>query len=129
MVYALDRGVGKLVNKLKEKGVFENTLIVFLSDNGGKTIASANNFPRRDGKGSTCEGGYRVSMFFHWPKHVPAGQISDFPISAMDLYPIFAYLAKAKIPEGKQLDGKNIWDDFSNGQNPYKDQNIYALRH
>lgn len=129
MVHAVDRGVGEVVESLKKTGQFENTLIVFLSDNGGKTVTGANNYPLTAGKGSTYEGGFRVPMFFHWPEHVPAGTTFDYPVSTLDFYPTFVGLGGAAIPEGKVLDGKNIWDDFVAGNNPRKGEMIYALRH
>ncbi|WP_117883730.1 sulfatase-like hydrolase/transferase [Aureibaculum luteum] len=129
MVYAVDRGVNEIEEALKATGQFENTLIVFLSDNGGKTTQGATNYPLSKGKGSTQEGGYRVPMFFHWPNKVPAGKRFDYPVSALDFYPTFAGLANAKIPEGKKLDGKDIWNDFLAGKNAHKDENIYVLRH
>lgn len=129
MVYAVDRGVGKLAETLKSTGEFDNTLIVFLSDNGGKLSLGANNGPLKEGKGSTHEGGYRVPMFFHWPKHVPAGKRFKHPVTTLDFYPTFARLAGAEIPVGKQLDGKDIWDDFLAGRSPRKNEMIYAVRH
>ncbi|MFD0835935.1 sulfatase [Mariniflexile aquimaris] len=129
MVYAVDRGVGELVAALKATNQYENTLIVFLSDNGGRTDQGANNFPLRGVKGDTYEGGYRVPMFFHWPNQVPAGKKFDFPVTALDLYPTFAGLAKATIPKEKQLDGKNIWNDVVKGSNPRKGEMIFSMRH
>lgn len=129
MVYAVDRGVGNVVKTLKATKQFENTLIVFLSDNGGKLSLGATNTPLTGGKGDTNEGGYRVPMFFHWPKKVASGKRYDYPVSALDFYPTFAGLAKATIPNRKQLDGKNIWDAFLSGNNPRKGEMIYALRH
>ena len=129
MVYAVDRGVGKLANALKSNGQLDNTLIVFLSDNGGKLSLGATNYPLQKGKGSTQEGGYRVPMFFYWPKGVPAGKIVDHPVSALDFYPTFARLGKAKIPVKKILHGKDIWDDFNAGKNAHAQDMIYALRH
>ena len=129
MVYAVDRGVGEVVEALKETGEYENTLIVFLSDNGGKLTEGATNFPLREGKGSTCEGGYRVPMFFHWPGKVASGKTFPYPVSALDFYPTFAKLAQAELPAGKVLDGKDIWPTFSQGQNPRRGEMIYILRH
>jgi arylsulfatase A-like enzyme len=129
MVYAVDRGVDNLVQTMKAAGELDNTLIVFLSDNGGKLGLGANNAPLREGKGSTCEGGYRVPMFFHWPGNVPAGGRYDHPVSALDFYPTFARLARAKVAADKQLDGKHIWDDFQAGRSPRKGEMVYALRH
>ncbi|SDR69713.1 Arylsulfatase A [Polaribacter sp. KT25b] len=129
MVYAVDRGVKKIVASLKESGQFDNTLIVFMSDNGGKTTSGATNYPLKEGKGSVYEGGFRVPMFFHWPNVVPAGKKYDFNVSAIDVYPTFARLSGAKIPEGKRLDGKNMWDNFMLNRDSHKDESIYVLRH
>ena len=129
MVYAVDRGVGEVVAALKKKGEYENTLIVFLSDNGGKLTEGATNFPLREGKGSTCEGGYRVPMIFHWPGKVAGGKTFPYPVSALDFYPTFAKLAQAELPAGKELHGKDIWPTFSQGKNPRKGEMIYVLRH
>jgi arylsulfatase A-like enzyme len=129
MVYAVDRGVGELVEALKATNQYDNTLIVFLSDNGGRTDKGANNYPLRGVKGDTYEGGFRVPMFFHWPNHVPAGKKFEHPVTALDFYPTFAGLAKAKISQDKQLDGKNIWNELVKGENPRKGEMIFAMRH
>lgn len=129
MVYAVDRGVGKVVDALMETQQLESTLIVFLSDNGGKIGAGSNNGPLQQGKGSVCEGGIRVPMFFHWPAQVPKGKRYVHPVSALDFYPTFAALAKAQLSAEKQLDGTNIWDAFRAGTSPRQNQPIYALRH
>lgn len=129
MVYAVDRGVGRLVEALKATDTFDNTLIVFLSDNGGKIGAGSNNAPLSQGKGSICEGGFRVPMFFHWPGTVPSGQRFEHPVSALDFYPTFARLAGAAMPKDKQLDGKDIWVAFLSSRNPRADESIFALRH
>lgn len=128
MVHAVDRGVGELVASLKETGEYEDTLIVFFSDNGGKESLGADNGPLRNGKGSVAEGGFRVPMFFHWPEKVPE-VVYPHPVSALDFYPTFASLAGASIPEGKKLDGKNIWEDLLAGRNPRADEMIMAVRH
>lgn len=129
MVSAVDRGVGQVVDALDEADQLENTLIVFLSDNGGKIGAGANNGPLQQGKGSVCEGGIRVPMFFHWPGRVANGKKYVHPVSALDFYPTFAHLAKAKIPATKQLDGTDLWDAFQAGISPRQNQPIYAVRH
>ena len=129
MVYAVDRGIGQIVKTLKETKQFDNTLIVFLSDNGGNFDHGANNYPLKGTKGDTWEGGYRVPMFFHWPKKIPAGQRFDYPVSSLDLYPTFVHIANTTVPEGKILDGKDIMGDLIAGTDPHKDQMIYALRY
>ena len=129
MVYAVDRGVGEIVKSLKETNQYENTLIVFLSDNGGNFDHGANNYPLKGTKGDTFEGGFRVPMFWHWPNKVAAGVRFDHPVSALDLYPTFAHLANTNLPKGKKVNGKNIWNDLAANTSPHKDEMIFAYRY
>ncbi len=129
MVYAVDRGVSKIVKSLKTTGEYDNTLIIFYSDNGGRPDKGANNFPLKGRKGSVYEGGYRVPMFFHWPNIVPSGMIYDKPISALDLYPTFSKLAEAKLPDSKILDGKDMWTNFMENKEVHVNDNIFTMRH
>ncbi len=129
MVYAVDRGVGRIVKTLKETKQFDNTLIVFLSDNGGNFDHGANNYPLKGTKGDTWEGGYRVPMFFHWPQKITKGQRFDLPITSLDLYPTFVQLAETSIPKDKKLAGEDIMDDLLSGNDMLKNRMIYALRH
>jgi arylsulfatase A-like enzyme len=137
MMYAVDRGVGTIVDTLKDPNrdgnesdsILDETLIVFLSDNGGKILQAGNNAPLQDDKGSTHEGGIRVPMFMHWPTKVPSQAVFDHPVLALDLYPTFAGLAGASIPSDKKLDGKDIWEDFVAGKNPHPDETMFWLRH
>ena len=129
MVYAVDRGVGRIVETLKANNQFDNTLIVFMSDNGGKLGQGASNYPLKEGKGSVYEGGFRTPMLMHWPQQVAAGKQFEHPVLALDLYPTFAALGGASLPENNKLDGKNIWQDLQANQNPHQDELIYVLRH
>jgi len=129
MVHALDRGVGNVVDSLKATGQYDNTLIVFFSDNGGRTDQGASNLPLKGRKGDTYEGGYRTPMFFHWPDVVKAGERYEHPVTALDFYPTLSGLAKAKIPADKQLDGKDIWDSLLTAKNPREGELIYTIRH
>ncbi|MFG0254057.1 MAG: sulfatase-like hydrolase/transferase, partial [Rhodopirellula sp. JB053] len=128
MMTAVDRGVGLVTDALKKRGRFENTLVVFLSDNGGKSVFGSSNAPFRGVKGDTWEGGFRVPMFFHWPEKIPA-QKFDFPVSSLDFYPTFAAVADAKIPSNKQLDGVNLLSSLVQGNNPRPNEVIFAMRH
>ncbi len=129
MVHSIDRGVGQVVDTLKATGEYDNTLIVFLSDNGGVPNQGADNTPLKGRKGDTWEGGYRVPMIFHWPGVVPAGRTYHHPVSALDFYPTFSSLADASIPEGKELDGKDIWTSFLADSSARKGEMIYTIRH
>ena len=129
MVYAVDRGVGKIVDALSDTGQLNSTLIVFLSDNGGRLDEGGNNFPLRAGKGSVHEGGYRSPMFMHWPDRLNAGTRFEYAVLALDFYPMFAGLAGAVIPADQKLDGRDIWQDILSGQNPHHGEFLYTLRH
>ncbi len=137
MVYAVDRGVGNIVDALNDPNrdgdaadsIMDSTLIVFLSDNGGKILQAGNNAPLQDDKGSTHEGGIRVPMFMHWPGNVPAKAVFNHPVLALDFYPTFASLAEASIPGDKKLDGKDIWNDLLANRNPHEDETLFWLRH
>ncbi|MER2490796.1 sulfatase family protein [Catenovulum sediminis] len=129
MVYALDRGVGQVVETLKKTGQYENTLIVFFSDNGGKPPAGGNNAPLRGRKGDTLEGGFRVPMFFHWPEKIKGGQTYPHIVSALDLYPSFLSLAKVESKKAKKLDGVNVMPAILANKNARPGQSIFAMRH
>ncbi len=102
MVFALDRGVGRVRQYLKESGQLENTLITFFSDNGGATINASWNGRLSGAKGSLREGGIRVPMIWSWPSHLPAAARHAGPVSSLDLLPTFMAAAEAKpLPLGK----------------------------
>lgn len=129
MVWAVDRGIGKITEALKGTGAFDNTLIVFLSDNGGKLGAGANNGPLSEGKGSVADGGIRVPMFFHWPAGLEGGRQYDHPVSSLDYYPTFAALAGAEVPYSQKLDGLDILSAVKANQSAREGKAMFALRH
>ncbi|MEX0331080.1 MAG: sulfatase-like hydrolase/transferase [Puniceicoccaceae bacterium] len=131
MVYSMDRGIGQVVDALKATGQYDNTLIVFLSDNGGRTdtAGQGRNAPLRGRKGDTWEGGFRVPMIMHWPGVITSGDDYVHPVTALDFYPTFARLAGASIPEGKELDGKDIWYSLIADRSPRPGEPIYAVRY
>jgi arylsulfatase A-like enzyme len=86
MVDNLDRNIGLLIQKLKEKHVFENTMLVFTSDNGG-LYGITRQKPLRAGKGSYYEGGIREPFFFVYDKKIESGTKSDVPITNLDIFP------------------------------------------
>ncbi|MDP0492113.1 MAG: sulfatase-like hydrolase/transferase [Verrucomicrobiota bacterium JB023] len=111
MMFALDRGVGRLVDYLEEKGERENTLIVFFSDNGGATNNGSWNGPLAGRKGSLREGGVRVPFIFSWPARLPQGEVTGMPLSALDLLPTFLAAAEA---EPLSLEGPLPHEDRGN---------------
>ncbi len=102
----LDEGIGKVVAALKATGQYENTLIVFTSDNGGHLPSLANNGPTRDGKQSMYEGGLRVPAAMVWPGKVKPGSISDQINLTMDLFPTLLEIAGIK--PSKAIEGRSF---------------------
>lgn len=89
MLFALDRGVGRIRECLQETGQWDNTLCVFLSDNGGATNNGSWNGFLRGVKGCLREGGIRVPMIWTWPARFGGGQVCDAAVSALDILPTF----------------------------------------
>ena len=129
MVYSVDRGVKAIIESLKATGQYENTMIVFLSDNGGKVIWGGKNEPLREGKGSAHEGGHRVPMMVHWPNGISKGKRYAYPVSSLDFYPTFLTLAGAKVPDGKELDGIDIWPALTQNKSAREGGSLYVIRH
>lgn len=102
MVWAMDRGVGRVVDELKQSGQMENTLIVFFSDNGGATGNASWNGPLSGCKGCLKEGGVRIPMMWSWPVQIPKNRTSEAVMSSLDLLPTFMAAADAKpLPLGE----------------------------
>jgi arylsulfatase A-like enzyme len=112
MVCAIDDGVGQLLAALRETNQEENTLIFFLSDNGGpsegKGRNGSSNLPLRGAKGSVWEGGIRVPFVAQWKGKLPAGKTFASPVISLDITATAVALAGAKVPENVKLDGVNI---------------------
>jgi len=112
MVKAVDDNVGRLLKKLEELGIAENTFIVFTSDNGGyinkyKDKAVTTNFPLRSGKGSLYEGGIRIPTIIYYPKHPGKGKKIDTPISTNDYFPTVLEIT-GTTNNVKNIDGKSF---------------------
>ena len=107
-VSELDHSVGRVLKAVGDAKLDENTLIVFLSDNGPTTLGSAG--PLLGGKYVTTEGGHRVPAIFRWTGKISAGEVCDTMISSMDLLPVFCELAGVPLPTDRKIDGANILD-------------------
>jgi len=113
MVRAVDRNIGRVMEKIRELGLAGNTLVVFTNDNGGggnniaiHTRNTAINIPYRGHKFDVLEGGVRVPFIMHWPGQVPVGQTFDGIVSTVDVFPTFAKVANATLPGN--LDGVDL---------------------
>jgi len=107
MIDSVDQGVGRMMDKLDELNLTDNTVVFFFSDNGGYAGATSNQ-PLRGFKGTFYEGGIREPMAVRWPGVVKAGTKCDTPVISTDFFPTMLEMAGAKAPGGKVLDGQNI---------------------
>ena len=108
MVSAVDDGVGNVLRTLKDNGIEENTLIVFLSDNGGAHNNASQNTPLRGTKGSVYEGGLRVPFAMQWKGVIPANTRYEESVSSLDIMASIVDILDIKTNPKKPLDGVNI---------------------
>lgn len=114
MIENMDEAAGAVMAALKERGVEENTLIVFASDHGA--MAPGSNAPWRDFKETLFEGGIRTPVLARWPGKIKAGTVDDRPWMLMDLTASFLKLAGASPPDGLPLDGHPVLVDVVEGR-------------
>ena len=140
MVTCLDDEIGRVVNALDKKGLRDNTLILFHSDNGGtrnamfagvmadmsKVKIPCDNGPYRDGKGTLYEGATRVCALANWPGHIQPGTAEGL-IHAVDIYPTLDTLAGASTAKCKPLDGVNVWDTIAQHKPSPRTEIIYNV--
>jgi len=114
MVKELDVQMEMLINALKEQGLFENTLFIFTSDNGGllitETIKSGHksNDTNRGGKNQAYEGGHKVPFIAHWPKKIKPNSISHKPILGIDIFNTLAAVTNQRIDDDQAMDSSNL---------------------
>lgn len=139
-ITALDEQIGRAIAALEAKGLRDNTLIVFQSDNGGtrdamfageidssKIIIPCDNGPYRNGKGTLYEGGTRVVSLVNWPGHIKPGITIDEMIHVTDMFPTIASIAGASTAKSKPLDGVNQWPTISEGKPSARTEVIYNV--
>ncbi|MFP6693408.1 MAG: sulfatase-like hydrolase/transferase, partial [Pirellulales bacterium] len=107
MLQHLDDGVGDVVAKLKEEELFDDTLLFFLTDNGGSKAMRADNTPLRGFKGSLDEGGIRTPFIVSWPSKFSGKRSIDTPVISLDILPT-TLDAIGKLPAGNDFDGKSL---------------------
>ena len=112
LLLGLDDAVGRIMTHLQQSGADRDTLLIFISDNGGSGLFpflaynTGINFPLRGNKGQTLEGGIRVPFFVAWPGRLPAGKTYDHPVIALDILPTACALAGVKTPAN--IDGVDL---------------------
>ena len=113
MIESLDQNVGKVLNALERNHLAENTLVIFVSDNGGLFIKRDDqvfgswNYPLRGGKGTLYEGGLRVPTILRWPGNIKPGQVSDELMISTDILPTI--LEAVNQPINLQTEGVSLW--------------------
>ncbi|MEM8736648.1 MAG: sulfatase-like hydrolase/transferase, partial [Planctomycetota bacterium] len=120
----VDMAVGKVVRKLEELKLRDNTLIIFTSDNGPETLRRYARAKRSWGRPTplrgmklwTTDAGFRVAGIMSWPRQIDPGQTGDEVVSSLDFLPTFCRLAKRELPENRTLDGTDLSPVFSGRQ-------------
>jgi len=102
----LDHEVGNILNCLHEQGLTNDTIVIYVGDNGGSTPIYADNTPLRGGKYTLYEGGIRVPLIISWPGQFQQNQVTNNVISAMDIFPTLCRLTDVTIPAN--IDGMDI---------------------
>ncbi len=110
MITNIDDNVGRLMAKLKALGIERDTVVIFMTDNGGTAGTRVYNAGMRAQKGTPFEGGTRVPLFVHWPGTLAGGADVDALTAHVDLFPTIADLARAEIPEATaaKLEGRSL---------------------
>ena len=137
MVSTVDRRIGRIMDKLDELELRENTLVFYMSDNGHSTEDAWNWDFRygayggggytgqwRGAKGSFLEGGIRVPAIISMPGTIPEGEVRDQAVSNMDLFPTIVEMCGLKAPERK-LDGQSLWPIINDSQAPSSHNQMY----
>jgi arylsulfatase A-like enzyme/L-ascorbate metabolism protein UlaG (beta-lactamase superfamily) len=111
MVESVDQGVGRVLDKLEELGVADDTVVMFMSDNGGLSTAEGqptSNLPLRAGKGWLYEGGIREPMIIKWPGVTRAGSVCHEPVISTDFYPTMLEMAGLALRPLQHVDGVSL---------------------
>lgn len=111
MIENMDANIGRMLDKLTQLGIDDNTLVIFTSDNGGLSTAEGSptsNAPLKAGKGWLYEGGIRVPLIMYWKGKIMAGSNAALPVSTADLYPTIATAINTKYKKDAGIDGENI---------------------
>lgn len=124
LVEGVDKSLGDIMAYLEKKGVADNTIIIFMSDNGGNSentskggVLHTQNAPLREGKGSCYEGGIRIPLMMYWPGKTQTGVKTDVPVIAEDLYPTILSMAGVENYNTVQhLDGENLVPLITTGE-------------
>jgi len=126
MLSALDDAVGNVLKTVHDLDQDENTLIFFISDNGGPTAqTTSGNGPLRGFKAQTWEGGIRIPYIIQWKGHLPAGKVDDRPVIQLDILPTALAAAGVETQPDWKLDGVNLLPYINGEENAAPHQELY----
>ncbi|HGJ67191.1 TPA: N-acetylgalactosamine 6-sulfate sulfatase [bacterium] len=127
LIEHLDDGVGRVVKAVDDAGLSEDTLIMFVSDNGGDLPAGASNKPLHGGKGQMFEGGIKVPACATWKNYIKSNSINERVLLTMDIFPTFCEIAGAKFDH--EINGLSFLDSLSGENNEkYDDRFLFWVR-
>jgi arylsulfatase A-like enzyme len=142
VIETIDWSTGQILNKLDELGIDNNTMVIFLSDNGPwqnmpdrmfgndtiKPWHCGSAGPLRGSKGNTWEGGIRVPAIFRWPGKIPSGQVRADLVTSMDIYPTLLKAAGAKVPDDREIDGIDLMPFLQGKELSIAREYLYYMR-
>ena len=117
MVSSVDDGVGGIIDKLKQHNILDNTIIYFLSDNGGSKFNSSNNYPLKGFKGELYEGGLKVPFVMHWPAKIKPNTVFEKPVISLDIFATIKSVINPSLELKNPLHGKNLMPYISGKNN------------
>jgi len=127
MIENVDQNVGKLDRHLKDSGLFDNTMVIFLVDNGPNSQRYVG--PFRGMKATVHEGGIRSPLFVRWPARLKAGTVSDRISAHIDLLPTIVDAAGADLPSGTDVDGRSLLPLLEGKQREWPDRHLVLQVH
>lgn len=117
MLAAMDEAIGQVLDALEKKGLRENTLVVFSSDNGGPAPGKVtDNGTLRGAKGTLYEGGVRAAAAVSWPGRIKPGAVVTEPLHTVDWYPTLLKLAGGSLKQALPIDGRDVWPTIAGGK-------------
>ncbi len=123
-VSSIDWSVSALMYELKRLGLYENTMIIFTSDNGSRAKDGASNDPLKGAKFSSYEGGFRVPFIVHWKDHIPEGVEIENMATNMDILPTLASMLDLPLGES-EIDGQDLSSMFYGNDQPLREEFAY----
>lgn len=124
LIYGMDRNIGKVLAALEQHDLMDNTIIWFLSDNGG-IGPTFSNYPLGGKKGFKFEGGHRVPFLLYWKDHVPSGKTYDQMVSALDIYPTSLVAAGGSLDQPREFDGVDLMPYVTSENNGVPHDRLY----